>query len=304
MTDRILTLSKGHSHPSNCDICGSIDYRLCFTTKDRLQLTREIFQIVECAGCGVLRTLPEIDEVELSRFYPNDYWGAEPSLDWIRKSQADKTDFLKECQLTSGRILDIGCGAGFFLRALDAKRWDCFGVEISRDAATAAANAIGEERIFPGTIIDARLPAQSFDTVTFWSALEHTTHPQAQLIEAHRILKTGGTLIVQVPNSASYQARYFKGDWFALDAPRHRYHFNLETLTGVLQGTGFQPKYSTFNSAVHNAHALRQSLKTKLWGSPIKRPIFLLSLPFLKPFDRLLSSKNRGATLTVAAQAR
>jgi hypothetical protein len=116
-------------------------------------------------------------------------------------------------------------------------------------------------------------------------------------------LKRQGTLIIQVPNAASYQAKYFKGDWFALDAPRHRYHFSLHTLGHALLDTGFEIYNTTFHSKVHNAHALRQSLKAKLWHSKFKRPLFLLSIPFIKPFDYVMTSRNQGATLTVAARA-
>jgi SAM-dependent methyltransferase len=306
-TKRMTNFSSAKSvsplKQSPCDLCGSVEVQECFTAKDRLNLSEDSFRIVVCRGCGVLRTLPEMTETELAKFYPNDYWGGEPTEEWIQSSQADKTEFLKASNLAGGQILDVGCGAGFFLRALNAKNWERFGVEISPEAAQAAANVLGNARIFTGTIFDAALENEFFDTVAFWSALEHTNQPRAQLLEARRILKPGGTLIIQVPNAASYQAKYFKGDWFALDAPRHRYHFNLPTLNRALQDAEFEIYNTSFHSKVHNAHALRQSLKSKLWPSAFTRPLFLFSIPFLKPFDYYMSYRKLGATLTVAARA-
>ncbi len=304
-----MTNPASSNHHSNkqrllsCDLCGSPEIRTCFTTTDRLNLSEEVFYIVECKGCGVLRTLPEMSEEALAKFYPNDYWGGEPTAEWIQTSQADKTAFVEACRLEGGRILDVGCGAGFFLRALKANRWERFGVEISPEAASAAASVLGATHIFTGTIFDVTLESNFFDAVTFWSALEHTNQPRVQLCEARRLLIDGGTLIIQVPNVASYQAKFFKGNWFALDAPRHRYHFSLQTLKQVLQSSGFEIYKTSFHSKVHNAHALRQSLKARLWPSPFKRPLFLIAIPFLKPFDYLLSAQNQGATLTVAARA-
>jgi 2-polyprenyl-3-methyl-5-hydroxy-6-metoxy-1,4-benzoquinol methylase len=79
---------------------------------------------------------------ELALFYPRDYRGGdEPSPDWIRSSQKEKTDFISACGLKGGSILDVGCGSGFFLRALDRERWACFGVETGEEAARAAARA-------------------------------------------------------------------------------------------------------------------------------------------------------------------
>lgn len=287
-----------------CELCGSCLQRSLFTTKDRLKISEALFQIVQCENCSAWRTLPEMSETELGKFYPNDYWGGEPTDDWIRTSQADKTEFIDDCQLSGGRLLDVGCGAGFFLRALGQAQWQAYGVELGEEAAKAAIQVFGVDHIFKGTLLQAKFAEAFFDVVTFWSALEHTNEPQANLLEARRILKPGGTLIIQVPNASSYQARYFKGDWFSLDAPRHRFHFSLPALQKVLQETGFAIYHSTFHSRVHNLHALRQSLKARLWHQSLAgRAAFLLAIPFLKPFDYFMSARDQGATLTVAAKA-
>jgi SAM-dependent methyltransferase len=291
-----------------CDLCGATTTRGLYTTRDRLHHSDQSFIIAACDGCGVLRTLPEMTERELAAYYPQDYWGEanEPTPAWIRSSQSDKTEFLAACALTSGRILDVGCGSGWFLRTLDGNRWERFGVETGAAAAQTARRALGNEQIFTGPLLAAAHPDASFDVVAFWSALEHMNNPRANIIQARRKLRPGGTLIVQVPNAASYQARWFEGNWFALDAPRHRYHFTLATLDRLLSGSGFNIYRTTFHSKAHNAHALRQSLKSKLYtaDSPLaQRALFLAAIPFLKPFDWLMSTRGQGATLTIAARA-
>ena len=290
-----------------CNLCGSTQARELYTAKDHLSNSDEVFSICECVGCGVLRTLPAMGSAELARYYPTDYWGEEsaPSQKWINSSQFEKTQFLSRCGLRSGTILDVGCGAGYFLRALDPNKWDRYGVEIGEQASRAATAALGSGRIFTGTLIESQWADEAFDVVIFWSALEHTNEPRANLLETRRILKRGGTLIVQVPNAASYQARAFGGLWSALDAPRHRYHFTRQTLGRLLPETGFEVYRSTLFSRSHNAHALRQSLKAKLQvnRSALGLPLFLLSTPFIKPFDWLMTALGHGATLTVAAHS-
>ena len=286
-------------------MCGTSAARHLYSARDRLGNSDHEFWIGACSGCGVLRTLPAMAEGELAAFYPDEYWGieSEPAQNWIESSQADKLQFLSACKLTSGRILDVGCGSGFFLRSLDPGRWDRAGVEISTGAAEAARRAIGSDRIFTGTLNQAVYADSSFDVITLWSALEHTNQPRATLVEARRILKPGGSLIVQVPNADSYQLRLFSGDWFALDVPRHRYHFTPGKLESLLSGTGFSSYHRTFFSKAHNAHALRQSLKARLWPTHSTRALFYLSIPFIKPVDFVLSALGRGATLTIAARA-
>jgi len=281
--------------------------RELYNARDRLCNSGPPFVIAECTGCGVLRTLPEMPDEELSSFYPDDYWGqaSQPSEEWIRSSQADKLDFLRTCSIDGGRILDVGCGSGWFLRTLDKTAWDRFGVETGPEACRVAAEALGDDHVWKGDLIQAALPDSYFDVVTLWSALEHMNQPRSNLQEARRIIKPGGTLIVQVPNAVSYQAKLFKRNWFALDVPRHRYHFSPEKLAQILKEAGFEPYHRTTFSRAHNAHALRQSLKLSL-GAVSSWPgyiAFCLAIPLIRPTDWLMTLIGGGATLTVAARA-
>ncbi len=301
-----IPLSQKQQH--GCNLCGAVVVRELYTASDHLGKSDEPFSIVECSGCGVLRTLPEMSDEELDRFYPEDYWGecGGPSQGWIEKSQAEKVRFLETSVKGGGRILDIGSGAGYFLRALDANRWDRFGVELGKVAAAAANRVLGQDRVFTGTLIDAACAENFFDVVTFWSSLEHTNRPKANIIEARHIIKPGGTLILEVPNSESYQARFFGSDWSALDVPRHRYHFTTAILKNLLADAGFEVYRLTYYSRTHNSHALRQSLKARLLGKRptlINKAIFCLAIPFIKPFDWLMTTIDEGATITLAARA-
>ena len=292
---------------NGCGVCGSPSGRELYTTKDRLGNSDEYYSIVQCDGCGVLRTLREMSETELGRFYPDDYWGGpEPSPNWIASSQSEKIQFLSRCGLSGGSILDVGCGSGFFLRALNSGKWDRFGVELSASASTTTEAVIGSDHVFTGTLTESAWEDSRFDVVTFWSVLEHTNAPRMNLREARRIMKTGATLIIQLPNAASFQARAFGGDWVALDAPRHRYHFTAPVLNRLLSETGFEVYRTTYFSKAHNSHALRQSLKAKLGtsgSSALSHVVFYLSLAAVKPFDSMMSALGRGATLTLAARA-
>lgn len=302
----VLPLADYRTESSDCDLCGSRSARELYTANDRLRNSDVVFSVSTCDGCGVLRTLPAMSDQDLEFYYPNDYWGDRhpPSFQWVRSSQREKTDFLGKCRLTGGRILDVGCGSGLFLRALGSD-WECFGVETGSGASMVAAETLGTDRICNCSLIEARLDRASFDVITLWSSLEHMNNPRSNLLEARRLVKSGGTIIVQVPNASSYQARVFGRYWFALDVPRHRYHYNLAALEKLLSATGFQIYKTTYFSKAHNAHALRQSLKARLGASRSRAGFaaFCLSIPFIKPTDFLLTALSSGATLTVAAKA-
>ncbi len=285
-----------------CMLCGADAFDVLCVAGDRLGLVPDRFEVRRCRECGLAATWPDASEVELARFYPDEYWGesSEPRHEWIVRTQREKTSVLATHRPEGGRILDVGCGAGFFLRALDAESWDRFGVEISARSASVAERHLGEGRVFAGRLVDAAFDAASFDVVTFWASLEHVTDPAINLALARKILQTNGLLVVQVPNIASVQAVRFKGDWFALDLPRHRHHFSPDTLERFVRRAGFEPVALLRRSETHDPHALKQSLKTQLVH---KRAVFgraryYLAAPFVKLVDRLTG----GATLTLVAR--
>lgn len=103
------------------------------------------------------------------------------------------------------RIIDIGCGAGFFGAAVKRKYPNCetWGVEAAAEAARTA--ALHNDRIVTGLVEEvADLPERYFDAVTMNDVLEHMTWPEPSLAIARRILKPEGKLILSLPN-----VRYF-----------------------------------------------------------------------------------------------
>jgi SAM-dependent methyltransferase len=282
-----------------CPLCGA-GAEPVLSAPDRLGVASGVFEIHRCRGCGQVFTWPIASDAELSAYYPPDYWGErdEPEPSWIARNQREKTELVSRVRPQGGRLLDVGCGAGYFLRALAADRWDRQGVEISSAGASAAERHIGPGRVHVGRLLEAGLQESSFDVVTFWASLEHMPNPQENLVIARDILVDSGLVIVQVPNFDSYQARYFGPDWFALDLPRHRFHFTVATLTKLLKRAGFEVQRVGYRSPNHDPHALKHSLKSRWFGSALGRVAYYGAAPFLGAVDWIAG----GATLTVIAE--
>lgn len=288
---------------ATCPVCGGADFERLYDAGDRLGLSDERFEVRRCRGCGLGLTWPPATEAELARFYPDEYWGesSDPTDEWIARTQREKTSVV-EAHLSGGRALDVGCGAGFFLRALDPARWERYGVEISPRSAAAAERFVGEGRVFAGRFADADFGDVRFDLVAFWASLEHVADPRGDLERARSLMNSGGYVVVQVPNFASYQATRYGADWFSLDLPRHRAHFTPDALGRLLDATGFDVVDTRYRSETHDPHALKQSLKSRLVRrpAPLGRLRYYLAAPFLELVDRAAG----GATLTVVARAR
>ena len=136
-----------------------------------------------------------------------------------------------------GRLLDIGCGAGDFLRYACSLGWTPLGLEPDPIAADVARRRAGAE-VIVGTLDTAKLPPASFDAVVSMHSIEHAVDPRAFLREAVRLLCPGGSLYLQTPNFDSLIHHRVGGDWFALEPPRHMCILSVPAMSRLCSETG------------------------------------------------------------------
>jgi SAM-dependent methyltransferase len=206
-----------------------------------------------------------------------------------------------------GRLLDVGCATGTFLRAVrEAGGWETHGVEMSSAAVQIARERYGLD-VSAGTLEAAAFPNEMFDAVTLWDVLEHLPDPAASLTEIWRILKAAGVLILRVPNGASWDAQWFGPYWAGLEPPRHTYVFTPQTLELLLVKSGFEILHRSSGSAAYTTFLL--SLRF-YWGEhgkwAARRLLPLLYHPVMRlasaPLFFLASLGLRGPQLIIAAR--
>ncbi|GAB3501411.1 hypothetical protein GCM10027341_28210 [Spirosoma knui] len=81
---------------------------------------------------------------------------------------------------------------------------------------------------------------QSYDIISLWHVLEHIADLEKAIVKLHSLLSKNGTLLIAVPNSASYDAMHFQQYWAAYDVPRHLYHFTPSTIQPLFNKYGFK----------------------------------------------------------------
>jgi 2-polyprenyl-3-methyl-5-hydroxy-6-metoxy-1,4-benzoquinol methylase len=138
-----------------------------------------------------------------------------------------------------GRVLDVGCGTGGYLRTWQRLGWIVEGIEPAANAARIAASRL-QARVHVGTIDEVALADESYDLVTMCHSLEHVPSPRAALQRVFDALRPGGRLVVMVPNFASWERRVFGKEWFGLEVPRHLFHFEPATLRSALESAGLR----------------------------------------------------------------
>ena len=99
-------------------------------------------------------------------------------------------------------VIDCGCGAGEYVRALTNLGADAWGIEYSAEKIGEAVRLGGlpEGRVAVGDIEAIEFADDHFDVALINEVLEHVPNDDAGIREVHRILKPGGVAVVFSPN--------------------------------------------------------------------------------------------------------
>ncbi len=108
------------------------------------------------------------------------------------------------------RLLDIGCGAGDNAGLVKSRDSECdvFGITHSAVEADLARRHMAQCWVFDiETALPADLANQSFDVLIFSHVLEHLREPAVVLARFSRLLRSGGQVLIAVPNVLSWRMR-------------------------------------------------------------------------------------------------
>jgi SAM-dependent methyltransferase len=249
---------------SRCGICGKDGLTPLFHAVDRnFRTSDEEFLVEQCPSCGVAQTTPRPDPSTAHRYYPPPYYPTRSDEQGefeqrLLRLQNEKMRILHKYR-SHGTLLDIGCGAGAFVRAASLAGFDAQGIEIS-DQAAEFGRRTWAITVQTGDLMDVEIPAESFDIITLWQVLEHLARPVETLRKARGLLREGGLLMLAVPNFDSFQARLFRNRWYHLEVPRHLFHYTPASLQSLLKQVGFRILAVHHHSAEHNWAGILGSL--------------------------------------------
>ncbi|GJF14845.1 hypothetical protein NGTWS1803_28470 [Mycolicibacterium cyprinidarum] len=212
---------------------------------DRRKGLQGKWQVVKCRGCSTLSLDPMPSDDELSRYYSvytresevvlgNGIGSRKPTLrrvyHWL-SGDVDPRDFVEVPP--GGRVLDYGSGRGTYLRYFDAQGVDIVGAEISEVMLTACSRVgLNMRRVESFDVIP--FPDDEFDVVYLMQVFEHLRGPRRFMGELSRVLKTGGTLHLALPNASSGWRRFFGANWVSgWFAPFHLVHYTRESLSDL-----------------------------------------------------------------------
>lgn len=177
--------------------------------------------------------------------YEEDYWGQVEDPDgkqrelvkeWDQqvKNKKNVYEFLKGFQ--PGRILDVGCGPGFFLSGL-SEAWDKYGVDVSQIALKYCSKYA---KVFQGELPTLNFEKDMFDVVSMQHVIEHVPEPLEYIVVIRKILRDGGLFIIATPDFDSGCARRFGKNYRMLHDKGHVSLFTSFSLVRMLEDYGFE----------------------------------------------------------------
>jgi len=206
------------------------------------------YKVWKCETCGTLFLFPPPGQTETESIYGKEYFaGAKEGFGYV-DYDADKAAmrsvferYLRDFERIlgkAGRLVDIGAATGYFMKIAEERGWVTHGIEISAYAAD-----FGRSRgldIETGTIHTATFEKESFDLVTMWDILEHVPDPALDIGKACSLLKPGGLLAINTPDSGSRFAKLRGPSWHLLVPPEHIFYFNRKSLKLLLDRNGLE----------------------------------------------------------------
>ena len=202
-------------------------------------------KMYRCASCRTAFVHPMPSDEYLARFYSTYHEGASDETNYAMEGKmmahhpAQLACVLAHSPRGVGRLLDVGCGKGFFLSHCQSQGLECMGVELS-DVGAAYARRELKLDVRQGDLHELKGSLGTFRTATMWGVIEHLPDPMRTLRDIFEILEPGGQLFVQTGIGDDWFDRLLPGvnQWY--DPPQHLFVFSAPGLARSLQLAGME----------------------------------------------------------------
>lgn len=222
-----------------CDFCGSDAFVVLFE--------KDGFRHVKCSNCDLVYVNPRLKNPleHQEAFYDNlvassGNYSDQAHHDYIgsRRRRLFHEAAMYQPYNLNGRILDIGCGFGGFLKGAAEQGWKYpEGIEIASQPAEYTS------RFFPVKTTpfeETEYSDYSFDVIRLNNVIEHVPSPKALIKAAYRNLRSGGLFVISTPNFASLSVSLCRERWQYIGGDDHIYLFTPQTISRMLKENGFK----------------------------------------------------------------
>lgn len=172
-------------------------------------------------------------------------YDADYSAGYIRKAGKK----LKRCRgwvrrvqrryVTTGTWLDVGCSAGFVVKAAADAGFEAHGVEVEPAAVRYGREVLGLDTLRCGYLEDQGYEPGQFDVISLYDVIEHVPDLNRLVAELYRLLRPGGIVEIRTPDVGHWGNPRDLSTWKEVKPSEHLYYFNSATLARLFALHGF-----------------------------------------------------------------
>lgn len=233
------------------------------------------FRLVKCTNCGLIFSNPILERHKIDNLYKKSSFSYTDESKYLKKTYRFYLEkALRNLDKSKLKLLDIGCGNGFFLE--EARNFgikSIFGVEPSKAAVEQAPKDLRKN--IKNDILKPNLFKNNFfDVICCFHTLDHITNPNSFLKVCFKLLKKDGIILFVVHNTDGLSVKLF-GEKSAIFDIEHIYLFNPKSLSIIFAKNGFK---------VIGIFDIKNRYPISYWSRmvPIPKPLKYLFLKILE----------------------
>lgn len=224
---------------TKCSICKKQTASV-YKAKVKSVYSAKAYDVMHCSNCDHYFTNPTYSQKTLDDIYNNKYsYDAHSLIEGEKRMRAKKyASYIANLEGVS-TALEVGCMHGLLLTEMEAQGLKVSGVELDPEAVEYCRDH-GLD-VVQSSIEDHLDKAGSkHDVIIMSHVIEHITEPQKQLEALRKRMSKKGRLVLITPNSKSLTRGLFGRYWGYWQVPVHINHFNVSSMTQMLESAGFK----------------------------------------------------------------
>ncbi|MBI2641436.1 class I SAM-dependent methyltransferase [Candidatus Roizmanbacteria bacterium] len=246
-----------------CAICGKNNFTVLYpenfdihTINSRTFSARRLpdrihYRMVKCKDDGLIYSNPILEYDKIEKLYKKSFTAYDEHLENLRETYGFYLKELERYGVNKDRLLEIGCGNGFFLEeALSQGYKEVYGVEPGKKSVEKA-----KARIKKNIIIDifkrGQFRKNSFDVICCLQTFDHIPDPNGMLKECYKILKKDGFMLF-LNHDAGALTNKLMGEKSPIIDIEHTYLFSKEMMKKIFEKHKFKVLETKSSFNIHH----------------------------------------------------
>jgi SAM-dependent methyltransferase len=207
---------------TTCIVCGSLNLK-AIKGFEHASLTR-------CGECGMVFSSANPTLQQLEEYYKG--YGRNDYLSPITIKRYHEILDQFESARKNNRILDVGCGIGYFLDVAKERGWEVYGTEFT-DKAIEICESKGI-KMHKGPLNPINYSPESFDVITSFEVIEHINTPNPEVSNISKLLRKDGLFYITTPNFNSTLRYYLGPKYNVIGWPEHLSYYTPSTFENLM----------------------------------------------------------------------